>query len=731
MSNSPKSNAPQTEHSEAAGCDRLDQWFARYLKQLDEGESLDPREFLAAHPELADELCELIEVAEQIDRMAGPVEPTEAANAEEVTSDGVTAEFNKTVDFTEPKIREPAIIDDALPRRFGEYELLEVIGHGGMGVVYLARQATIDRRVAVKMILNGQLATNSDIQRFYNEARAAGRLSHANIVTIYEVGQQDGHHFFSMDFIEGESLADMIRRGPLDPRQAAEYLKRIAEAIHFAHEHGILHRDLKPANVLIDAVGQPHITDFGLAKDLGHESELTKSGTALGTPSYMPPEQASGRHEKVSRRSDVYSLGAILYAMLTGCAPFRGESAVDTIMDVIHKEPPTPRLLNASVDRTLETICMKCMQKKPAKRYPTAIELAEELDRYLRGQPIHAKPIGWAARCWIWLAGVPLIAAATGVRAVEPSINQRRFNAALMLLPMIVVVLAVFWFCMPQMLPRQIRIASAARGGVYYAFAKDLADHLYRQTGRETLVLETSGSVDNAHRLAAGAADVALLQENAIESSRVAVVAPLYFDAVHVVVRSTSGLGSLDDFAGRAVSLGPPGSGMRLNALKILERHPSLTVGDLHRNDAFFTELLADESLDAAIITTGQNNGDLQRLLATEEFEILPIGSDIIDQLTLEYPSFRPFTIRAGSFVDDPGHDRRVPPQDIRTVATTTFLAVERTAKDVLVTTVLETLYADSSLVDKYRLINRRDARRWSEFALHPAAHAFFAAEVR
>jgi WD40 repeat protein/tRNA A-37 threonylcarbamoyl transferase component Bud32 len=300
---------------------------------------------------------------------------------------------------------------EAPPARFGDYELHEEIAHGGMGVVYKARQRSLDRTVAVKMILAGQFATKEFVRRFRAEAATAAVLQHPNIVAIHEVGIHDGRHFFSMDYVEGQNLAQLVGQRPLSAHQAARYLQLIAEAVHYAHEQGILHRDLKPSNVLIDSsTDQPRITDFGLARRLEGESSLTLTGQVLGSPNFMPPEQAGEGHGKLGRHSDVYGLGAILYYLITARAPFQAETLGAIVTQVLDAEPIPPRLLNPAVPHDLETICLKCLEKEPSRRYQTAKELAEELGRFREDKPIHARPVGRTARCWRWCRRKPALA---------------------------------------------------------------------------------------------------------------------------------------------------------------------------------------------------------------------------------------------------------------------------------------------------------------------------------
>jgi WD40 repeat protein/serine/threonine protein kinase len=319
--------------------------------------------------------------------------------------DGSLSEF--LPGFVEAGAGAPAL---SLSRRFGDYELLEEIARGGMGIVCRARQISLDRIVAVKLLPFSSLATPKYIKRFRAEASAAAALRHPNIVTVHEVGVQQGQHYLVMNFVNGPPLGRLVAGGPLPARRAATYMKVIAEAVHYAHEHGILHRDLKPSNVLIDENDQPQITDFGLAKRLDGESSLTLTGQALGSPGYMPPEQALAEHSKVTRRSDVYGLGAMLYHLLTGRPPFMATTLHQAIRQVADKDPILPQWLNPGIPRDLQTICLKCLEKEPALRYANAQEVAEDLERYLNGDPVRAHPIGAYGKTLRWCRRRPFLA---------------------------------------------------------------------------------------------------------------------------------------------------------------------------------------------------------------------------------------------------------------------------------------------------------------------------------
>jgi WD40 repeat protein/tRNA A-37 threonylcarbamoyl transferase component Bud32 len=386
---------------------QVNEIITAYLEAVDAGQTPDRQEWLRRYPEFAAELEAFWADYERVDRMAEPLRPA-------VPPDGVGPPGPER-----PASGDAPTLDSAQRphpgpgtrvRYFGDYELLEEIGRGGMGVVYKARQASLNRTVALKMILAGQLASESDVKRFHMEAEAAANLDHPGIIPIYEVGQHQGMHYFSMGLVEGESLAAKVARGPLPPPEAADLVRTVAKAVHYAHQKGVIHRDLKPGNILLDREGQPRVTDFGLAKRVTGESELTTAGQVLGTPSYMPPEQAAGKLDRIRPASDVYALGAVLYTLVTGRPPFQAANPVDTLLQVLEQEPVSPRQLNARVPRDLETIALKCLEKNPQRRYATAQDLAGELESYLAGKPIKARPLSSVGRTWRWCRRKPVLA---------------------------------------------------------------------------------------------------------------------------------------------------------------------------------------------------------------------------------------------------------------------------------------------------------------------------------
>jgi WD40 repeat protein/HEAT repeat protein len=406
---------------------RVDEAIAEYLAKCEAGAPPDRDAFLAKHADLADSLRVFLADHDHI-RQAAPRAPD------------VTATLP-------PRAAAPAVPPLGTIKYFGDYELLEEIARGGMGVVYRAKQVSLNRVVAVKLILAGEFAGSRDVRRFKAEAEAAANLDHPNILPIYEVGEHQGHQYFSMKLVPGGSLAQKVAQSPsIAMRGLVALLSKVCHAVHFAHQRGILHRDLKPSNILLDADGTPYVTDFGLAKKVDADSKLTQSGALVGTPSYMPPEQARGE-KRVTTAADVYSLGAILYELLTGRPPFRADTVLDTVLQVIEREPDHPRAVNPAADRDLSVIALKCLNKDPNRRYPSAAALADDLDRWANGEPILARPTPAWEKGWKWARRHPAAAAllatcalslAAGVAGLEISREsiaekQRETNYALLL----------------------------------------------------------------------------------------------------------------------------------------------------------------------------------------------------------------------------------------------------------------------------------------------------------
>ena len=345
----------------------LAELFSELSERAARGEQVDIEEIAQMHPEFGADLKELwgtVVVANAVG--------TDAVVDQRRVGNDVSAVFE-------------------LPCRIGDYELQEELGRGGMGVVYKALHVSLNRIVAVKMLLRGRFASSADQARFRAEAEAIAQLDHPNIVPVYEVGQLEGNIYFSMKYVKGQTLQQLLASGPMDARNAAQIMALVSRAIDFAHRRGVLHRDLKPSNILIDDEGQPHVNDFGLAKQLSDRESLTRSGAVIGTPAYMSPEQAAGHRGQVGPLSDVYAMGSILFHAIAGQPPFQGDSAVDVVLRVLEEDAPPVRTINPNADRELEMVVTRCLQKPADLRYQSAAKLAEDLEAWLADEPVAAR----------------------------------------------------------------------------------------------------------------------------------------------------------------------------------------------------------------------------------------------------------------------------------------------------------------------------------------------------
>jgi WD40 repeat protein len=408
---------------------RLHEILGAFFEAVEAGEAPNPQDLIAAHPDLADDLAAYFADEARFQHLVAPLHATVgsgAAPADQTATAAFAAEPappGANTDATGQLSGDGNGLDPAFPRGsriryFGDYELKLILGRGGMGVVYQAKQLSLNRLVALKMIRAGLWAGDDEVRRFQNEAEAVANLDHPRIVTIYEVGQYEGHHYFSMRLVEGSGLEKVLDQHAEDPRRAARLVSEVARAVHHAHQRGILHRDLKPSNILLDGDGHPHVTDFGLAKRLEGNGALSISGSVVGTPQYMSPEQASGSRQAITTATDVYGLGATLYAALTGRPPFQADSLAETLREVREKPVEAPSTINPRVDRDLETIALKCLEKDPKRRYDSAAAVADDLERYLRGEPILARRTGAWERVLKWSRRHPAAAALVGMSGI-------------------------------------------------------------------------------------------------------------------------------------------------------------------------------------------------------------------------------------------------------------------------------------------------------------------------
>lgn len=744
---------------------KLDQALLEFMRRSDAGMIEDREVFFSEFPELAPQLRVLLAAADWIEDMAGPTLLELAdSNAKAVGSGGLTPPMPEAVDpnavTMQPLVGNQSTpvsevqpfspfdstlppsknfskngseaslnslvsnnSQSILPYRFGDYILERVLGRGGMGVVYLAFQVQLERRVAIKMIRSGCLASEDEVNRFHTEARSVASLAHPNIVTVYHCGECDGHHYFSMDFIPGTDLAKKLDSGPMSPKEAVRYTRDVARAIDYAHQQGVIHRDLKPANVLIDETDEVVVTDFGLAKQVGSDKGLTATGATLGTPSYMAPEQAAGKSDEQGASIDIYAIGAILYALLTGKPPFQGESVLQTIMQVIHRPAPTVRQSHPNVHSDLDTIVTKCLEKLPARRYATAGELADDLDRFYQGVPIEALPPSMLRRAKHWLANVPLVAAITGTRNIEPTKSQRIAQNVVIAMAF---AMALFWLTAGQIkeyfrntnMPRNLSIASGAAGGMYYEFAGKLANRLQPSNGRTPHVITTNGSLENLNQLVDGRSQLALIQESSVRSDQVAVVAPLFYEAVHVMVPKESEIQNISELKDKRILMGTKDSGTYQTAVRLL-KHVKVIVSQENTIESDWTHADRLAEADAVIAVTKVGQQSIVDMLKDGRFRLLSIDSVV--ELALELPMFRTYEIPAEAY----GVASKEP---IRTLRTTALLVVRKDAPDRLVEECLNAIYRGPAVAEG--LISFDLAASWDGLPYHGAARKFFASSL-
>lgn len=735
---------------------KLDQALLDFMRRFDAGQIENREVFLQEYPELATPLRTLLDAADWIEKLAGPtlaelgnstakslipneLNPTHVVdenpdpNAATMpvlpmgkVSHSPVSPYDSTLppsksrsDFSLTSLANTNNSQSILPYRFGDYILEQVLGRGGMGVVYLAFQVQLERRVAIKMIRSGCLASDDEVNRFHTEARSAASLTHPNIVTVYQCGECDGHHYFSMDYIPGTDLAKRISTGPMSPKDAVRYVRDVARAIDYAHQQGVVHRDLKPANVLIDETDAVVVTDFGLAKQLGADKGLTATGATLGTPSFMSPEQAAGKSEEQGASTDVYAIGAILYALLTGSPPFQGNSVLNTIMQVIHRPAPTVRQSHPNVHLDLDTIVTKCLEKMPSRRYASAGELADDLDRFYQGIPITALPPSLIRRSKHWLANVPLVAAITGTRNVEPTQSQR---IAQNILIGSMLTLAMVWFAGGHVveyfrnnnMPRNLSIASGVPGGMYYELAGNLANRLQASSGRKPHVIATNGSLENLRQLVDKNAQMALMQESSVRSDQVAVVAPLFYEAVHILVPKDSTIQHIVELAGKRIIMGTKESGTHQAAIRLL-KHFNVTLENITLVESDWTHTDRLEQADVVIAVTKVGQQDIAELLRDGRYRLLSI--DDAASLALEEPMFRLFEMPSKAY--GPASN---PP--IFTLATTALLVVRKDAPARLVEECLSAIYNGIPIAEG--LVGKDLAANWQGLPYHEAARKFF-----
>ncbi len=715
---------------------RISQLLADFLKQEDDGTAISRQQFLSQHKDVAEDLQVLLEMADMIQQMAGPLagndfglesaKTTSESAATEVTVNFEDTSQDKGVDFyLSGGMNPPAesIAGTTEGFTFGDYQLLEVIGQGGMGIVYRARQAGMNREVAVKMIRSDRFRFDKDVTRFYKEAQTAGSTQHPNIVTVFDIGDVDGRHYFSMQLVEGTDLAALNDKNRLSSHRMAEILKDVASGVDAAHEHGVLHRDLKPANILIrDADGQAFVTDFGLAKEIENELELTRSGDTVGTPSYMSPEQARADEALMGPASDVYSIGAILYELMTGVPPFKSDSVASTVVEVLHREVVPPSDMVTDINKQLEAICLKCLEKNPQSRYGSARELAEDFERLIDGRPVKAVPVGKVRKVIRWINNVPFFARLSGNKFPNVSRTHRVMNQLLWVIPVLLLLLFVLWQNVRQIyVPDSISIGTGMSDQFYHQVGLELKNELASHYNQPTDIVTTTGSLENVNLLNSGAVHVAIAQlEVLANDNSVAKLTPLYADKVHVVIRKGQGIKTLKDLEERVVSLGPLKSGMRITSERVLTTL-NIDYSSMQQTIKPFQDMLTDSSIEAGIVTTRTENQVLRSLLNDSRFELVGLTTAQINTLT-----------QIGYHRDRISGDglSQVKADLIPTVATMAFLVSNANAGEALVNRMLSALFIErenGSIATRLNLLSRT-ASSQHPIDFHPAALRFFEA---
>ena len=711
MTNQP--NRPDDDHLEAS----IDDAFAEYLRRTDSETPFDLDEFFQKHAAIADQLRELIDTGSTVESLAeGKWPDHETSEFRPSKGDDIpTLATDFSSDHTTSAAETPNVVT-----LFGEYELLEELGRGGMGIVFKARQKSINRLVAIKMIIGGKYSSENSVHRFYAEATAAGKLSHPNIVRAFQAGEHDGRHFFAMELIEGQTLREILKTQeqqlPFDV--ICRYMKQLAEAVQFAHENGVLHRDLKPSNIIITIDDIPKIADFGLAKHVDPDDQTSfesSSGSVVGTPSYMSPEQAASRRELVGPRSDVYSLGAILYELLTGSPPFLDESPVGTLLLVVNQDVTPPSDIEPTCHPDLEAICLKCLEKNRDDRYDSCQELADDFERVIRGDPVVARRLTLLYRAWYWLRGVPLIAYAIGRHPGNATKTQRRAQWA----ALFVLALSLAGFFGRSAIYeyfhlRKVQIGVGQMDGEYHRVGLMIAETL---DGARTEIVNTAGSVDSRLRLQRYQVDLAIMQEDTfpLESEDLAIVSALYREAILIIVRSNSDIEHAADLDGRAIALGVPNSGSRTTSNQVL-RLLKISTTQNSRNRSWL-DLSTDESLDGALVTVSPKDRRLAQLLSLGGFQLIPLPEENVP------PQFRPSRLPVRLFPVSTG----IPEDGLATGTIDALLVARLDAPSWFVMRCLRRIYLSKHNGLDQNLLSRSEvAAQSGAISLHPTAKDFF-----